>query len=271
MTISVLFPSGAHGHFIAVLLNHSQGIKAINQANSRVFDKPQWIGVPDFDIKHQASQVPDPDRCVQISVGDSDIFKWTVMSMSRASDLDIELERAHQDPWTIFQSHPHMAPLLGSLKAISGQDHGSVPISHMRDWARLCFFDDDCRTMRQILACSNLASARVVVEFGDIYRDPMAVVSNVLSEFGLFFQCTENISQHISKFERQNRYRWIDLDLDMIFSAIDSGRRIRFDSGNFVKQAWIDNYLVKRYNVVPLLIDNYWEDTQQLMEAYGLK
>lgn len=271
MTISVLFPSGAHGHFITVMLNHARGIRAAPQGSSRVFDKPQWLDAPEFEIKHRASLVSNADRCVQIRVGDDDIFKWTVMSMSRASDLDIDLEHAHQDPWLIFSQHPHMAPLLNSLASISGQDRGCVPIGYMREWARLSLFDDDARTIRIILAHSELESARITVGFGDIYRDPMAVVRKILGEFDLAWRDTQDLYRHIEKFEQRNRYRFIDFDLDMIFAAIDSGTNLSFDSGNFVKQAWIDNYLVKRYNIVPLLTDHYWQDTQQLMEAYGLK
>lgn len=270
MTIPVLFPSGAHGHFLTVLLNHAVGVTVRDQESDVVFDHPVWNDVPAFEIEHSAARVAS-QPCVQIQIAPGDMLKWTVMTMSRASGLHIDLDTVHRDPWRAFRNHPHMAPLLRSLEKICACDHGEVSLGHMRDWARLCLFADDCRTLRMILRDSWSPSAAITVDFGDIYRDPMAVVMRILDRFDQGLSNTHDIQRHISKFEQRNRYRYIDLDLAAITDAIDQRGYLEFDSGNFVKQAWIDNYLATRYNVVPLLIDHYWTDTHELLEAYALR
>lgn len=270
MIYQVLFAGGAHGNFLTVLLNHALGIRCKQRGNSRVFDHFEFSQDLVFEIQQVRDLVVDPDRCVQIRVSDRDMLKWAVMTISRTTGHDRVIEDLHHDPWQMLADHPHMSPLLESLATISNQQHGAVRLGLMREWARLCFFANDCRTLREILQQSVIPDASLTVEFGDIYRAPMDVVLHVLTHFGLQIRNAQGLDDHIRSFETRNRYRLIDFDTDMILQCLDQRVNLKFDSGNFVKQAWIDNYLVTRYNIDPLLIDHYWTDTYQILEAYGL-
>jgi hypothetical protein len=71
-------------------------------------------------------------------------------------------------------------------------------------------------------------------------------------------------------FPKKLIYFSIDIDINQILTAID--RNISFDlsNTNLLQQAWIDNYLVIRYNIDPLLRNEYFENTQELRKAYNL-
>jgi hypothetical protein len=40
------------------------------------------------------------------------------------------------------------------------------------------------------------------------------------------------------------------------------------ESGNFLVEAWLDNWLVETYNINPLLQNEYFSNTQQIINHY---
>jgi hypothetical protein len=88
--------------------------------------------------------------------------------------------------------------------------------------------------------------------------------------FGLPITHNNGIDQHLVTFQENNRYHKIDLNISAILNSIKQQTNYDLTQTNSLQQAWIDNYLVDQYNIDPLLKNEYFENTLDLVKAYNL-
>lgn len=269
--IKVLFPSGAHGHYLCVLLNELAGVPA-KKTRSDTFDQPIYSRRPIFNVEHRADHC-DPARCVAIEVHSSSMLKYAAVSLSRAGDAAIDVNNLH--PQHVFNEigrNPLYKDFAVSLRTIVGSG-GQAEYHHLRDWARLCLFDNDFETMRMMLATSTMPPTTKTyrLEFQAFYRhDLLHTCLAILDHYGIPVCDITRFWWHCDDFYRTNPYWAIDNDIDAIERAIAAKQDLEFDPGNFLRQAWIDLLLIKSYNIIPLAQNVYPWSVRELLTNYNL-
>ena len=162
--------------------------------------------------------------------------------------------------------------MLLSLNTISGLNSGNVEIKYLREWIRICFFGNDNTTIEKFTEIAKNSSADYFLDFECFYNDELLLeqCKLILNKFNLPMVPVENIQKYLEVFKQNNRYRNIDKDIDLITQSIVNKQNYEFDPGNFIKQAWIDNWLVSMYNINVKLKNEYWHNTKEIIEAYNL-
>jgi hypothetical protein len=117
--------------------------------------------------------------------------------------------------------------------------------------------------------CSN---SKFVVDFESFYDG--SIIDHcvkICAELDLPMSINSKISGYISEFKKNNLYFDIDLDIESILQSIKKQNVFDLSQTNVLQQAWIDNCLVNMYNIDPLLQNEYFANTMDLIEAYQLK
>ena len=76
------------------------------------------------------------------------------------------------------------------------------------------------------------------------------------------------MTPYLTHFEQHNRYRSIDQNVNLVIEHIKQRQYMPIESGNFLVEAWLDNWLVETYNINPLLQNEYFSNTQQIINHY---
>jgi hypothetical protein len=157
------------------------------------------------------------------------------------------------------------------LVTITGSAPKDIEIQYLREWARLCFFNNNNSTIKLWLSKSNYPSADFLLDFESFYDGTILDQCDmILNKYNIKANHPETLKLYLKDFVKNNRYKDIDLDIEMIKQAFAEKKSFKFGNINFVKQAWIDNFLVKQYNINPLLTNEYWTSTDQILKAYNL-
>ena len=148
--IKIVYPSGAHGNFLAYILNvicgkeipifkHnvydamilSESGKEINGALPHNFD--MFMGI------HQWDGI----NAINIKVDEKDYFKYLTMILSRTSGLNIDLDNLEYDTFNKLEKHSVFNYFLNKLRSLSNQQYGDVPRGILREWIRVSFIEDN--------------------------------------------------------------------------------------------------------------------------------
>ena len=281
--ISILYPGGAHGNFLKMILNAMLGNTVVLVNDSSVYDHAKlsseslfvinhhWMNIhtPIVEIKHH---LMDPDTpIINIRVNDTSLLKYCAVCFNRTSSLNLVLEDLNRDTIKKLKSHPIFSHFIPSLIELSGLDlDNDVPYNYLREWARLCFFDNDCTTIKQWMMSSIAPEPDIVLDFECFYNGTLkSECLRILKHFDLT-PITTDIDDLIKHFEKNNRYRLIDYQSECIINSITTHKNINIESGNFLLEAWIDNWLKKYFKIDPLLQNSYFPNTQSLISQYNL-
>lgn len=274
--IGILYPSGSHGMFLEMLLNLFSGITVktypITNNVHVIYDHVSYEQSKIFTAAHFKKSLPECTGIINIRVPPQSYMKYIAVCLNRTSGVNIVLEELDHDTFNKIKCHPIFSHFFLSLKTISRSESGDVELKYLREWARLCFFADKNSTIEKFINTSIDTSADYILDYECFYSNDALLeqCEIILDKFNLPMYPVENIQEHLTIFAQNNRYKNIDKDIDLITQAIIDRQNYEFDSENFIKQAWIDNWLVSMYNVDIKLENSYWANTKEIIEAYDL-
>jgi len=198
-------------------------------------------------------------------------LKFFVMCFCRTKDLNIDIEKLSQNTFEKIDQHPVIKFSTSSLSSISGCNSGDVEPKFLREWFRLCFFDNDGDTITKILAGTVLDHAQYVIDFESFYDGTIIDhCTKICRDLGLDPINHDLVKQYVMQFETKNTFFDIGHHMDQILLAIQNRQSLDLTDLNTLQQAWIDNYLVSKYNIDPLLTNDYFTNTKELINAYGI-
>jgi hypothetical protein len=267
--IKIIYPSGSHGKFLEFMLNLLSGIDGDN--NSMVYDFSNLNGPKKFIATHFIKNTNDC-YVIDIVVDPHSYLKYVAVALNRTSGLDIILEDLNLNTFDKLKKHSIFSNFIESLTQISGASSGNVDIKYLREWARICFFENNSETVTKWLEPTLYPSSDYTIYFESFYNGTILdECFNILNKFNIAPRYSEKIiNSHISNFYKNNRYKDIDLDIDSITQSLLKKNNFEFGNTNFIKQAWIDNWLIKNYNISPVLTDEYFTNTNQILTKYEL-
>ena len=258
--INISYPSGAFGNFLAYLLNYIVSGKR-NTVKESVYDSAKsdvTYFIPTDSI----------DNCkVYINVNSKSYLKYLVTKINRISGIDLILEDLHIDTFNKIRFHDSLNFFEKSLTTISGKSNGDVSIGYIREWLRLCFFAQNCKTISEYIGPR--PTDCYIVDFETFFSrdDIKRCAIDVLTHFG-FEIAVDNIDDAIDEFFSKQRYR-NHIDVNSLKESIQKNQNILLNL-NIVEQAWLDNWLVDEYNIDPAIADTYFSNTQELIDFYNL-
>ena len=274
----IVYPSGSHGNFLKLLLNELSGIQA-EVPDSMVYDTVKYLTSPSFSAFHQVSAIQklfqtnvDYESMINIKVRPTSYLKYFAVCLNRTSGQFVTVENLHVDTFDQISKHSVLFDFVNSLAVIAGKSHGDVEPQFLREWFRLCFFANNGDTITQFIKPNIIPQAKFTVDFECFYDDTIiAICENILESMDLSITKSSRLDQYLKDFKQKNLYFDIDLNIKTWLDAIDQGTEADLTQSNLLQQAWIDNYLVKKYNIDPLLRNEYFANTLELIDEYKLK
>jgi hypothetical protein len=274
--IGIVYPSGSHGMFLELLLNSFSGVEVENNPifdTVCTYDRVTYKQEKIFTAMHVKKFLPPTcDHVINIRVDSKSYLKYIAVCLNRTSGLNIILEDLNHDTFNKIKQHPILSKFLPSLATISNRESGDVEIKYLREWARMCFFNNNNRSIDQFTEPAKCLDADYILDYECFYDNQKLLeqCKSILDQFDISVRPVENIQKYLTVFKENNRYKNIDSDIVTLTQAIINKENYEFNSENFIKQAWIDNWLESMYNVNVKLQDEYWTNTKEIIEAYNL-
>lgn len=268
---AIVYPPGSHGNFLGVLLNTLVGTPAEN-VNQMVYDRVTYNQEASFRPVHYMSQLdPAEDhKVVSVIVTPKSYLKYSAICFNRVSGINLKLEDFETDTFTKLSSHVVYSYFKDSLATIAKKDSGNIEKKDLREWARLCLFDNQGATIKQWLSNIEVKEHDFIFDFEWFY-DPETLKSKcykLLNNLGLTVVGT--IDHLLPDFYNNNRYRNIDKDTAKIIEAIKQRQSLDISNTNFLQEGYIDQWLVDTFQVDPLYRNEYFLNTVDLIKQYNL-
>lgn len=274
MSNIIVYPSGSHGNFLAALLNTITGVQA-NNLGHMIYDQTTYSQARNFVPVHcmnllDAGTLATHDNTINICVHPGSYLKYASVCLNRTSGVDIQLETLNNNTFNKLKEHVIFSQLLESLSTISGRTAGNVEFKDLREWARLCLFADNGKTITQWISDTELTDADYTFNFEWFYNADTLLekTTELANQLGLTVVATGE--ELLPDFYRNNRYRNIDVETNWIIESIQDRREVDITNTNFFQEAYIDNWLVDTYQVDPLYRNEYFTNTQDLIKAYNI-
>ena len=263
--ITITYSAGSHGNLLEFLLNSAAGIK-IDIIDDMIYDKKHFATNPIFFATHRPV-----DGAIAIRVNPESYMKFVAIAINRVDGCNLQIEDLEHDTFNKFKNHRMMEFFLHDLAVISGQTTGSVSRKFLREWLRLCFFANDGATLHNYLNKQIPVNPSYLVDFESFYDGSVKQhCQAILQQFGLAYHPVD-FGKILAEFLSRNQYATIDKDIKDIVKSIESKQALEIKSSNIVKEAWIDNWLVDNYHIDPLLRDEWFTNTQQIIDQYQLQ
>jgi hypothetical protein len=267
--IEIVFPSGSHGSFLTFLLNSLSGVNCEHN-NELVYDRVTYRSEIKFISNHTISNNPHVRGRINIVVHNKSYLKYIVMCLSRTAGYDYSIEDFNKNTFDKLKKHVVLNHFITSLSTISGQSSGDVDFQSLREWARLCFFACQGSTITQILKSSLIKDSNYTFDFEWFYN-PILLIQKCHDITDTFdIRSSKNILPLLDNFYAQNRYKYVDVYPELIIDSIKNKKLMHISNTNFLQEAWIDNWLVENYNIDPLLKNNYFSNTLDIVDHYNL-
>jgi hypothetical protein len=270
----IVYPSGSHGNFLSAVLNTMTGVRA-NNLGSMIYDKTTYTRDRNFVPIHCIGLL-DPsvltlyDNSINIYVRPESYLKYASVCLNRTSGVDIQLETLNLNTFEKLNQHVIFSQLLTPLSTISEKSFGDVEFKDLREWARLCLFADNGKTITQWITDTQFDRADYTFDFEWFYNADTLKEKSTELVTGLGMQVVDSIDHLMPDFYNNNRYRTIDQETDKIISAIRQGISYNIDNTNFFQEGYIDNWLVDTYQINPLYRNEYFKNTQEIIKEYNL-
>lgn len=257
--IKIGYPGGAFGNFLVYLLNYMISGKR-NSVNHSVYDFAK------NDIEFFKA-VHNTECDIYINVSNGSYLKYLITNINRNSGVDLIIEELHINTFKKIQSHSTLSFFEKSLIKISNKSSDNVSIGHIREWFRLCFFKNGCKTISEYIGAKPTNCYTVDFETFFSHDSIKHCAVDLLTHFD-FKIAIADVDDVIDEFFSKQRYR-NHVDTDSIKKSIQKNQDITLNL-NIVEQAWLDNWLVDEYSVDPVLTDEYFSNTKDLIDFYNL-
>lgn len=268
-TIPIVYPPGAHGQFLSMLLNRLSGVPS--ETTEDVYDRTQYHAPRHFGGIHFPDNRPGPAG-ITISVDSPDIPKYFLICLHRTCGLGHNVNQYHLQTFDKVNQHPMLAGFRQDLERISGQTLGDVPTRYIREWFRLCFLDNDYRSIRAWLNQCYNPQADFVVNFSTFYdlNALKDVCERIMTHYDLLNETLDVIAPLHARFLDNNPDRYYGEDFPDILLALTQLHDKNIQGIDVLAQARIDHYLAKTHGVDPLLRDEYFDSLAEIYQTYGL-
>lgn len=267
--IYIQYPSGSHGSFLKLLVNELAGVTV--QCNHTVYDDAVYPANYVCESAHFIDNSVISNNVVNIAVRPESYLKYFTMCATRTAKLNIDLDSLHIDTVSKLQKHPILSQFLTSLFAIAVNEPTSISKKYLREWFRLCFFNNDGSNIHKFIQANNRKDAALTVDFESFYNGNIINEAvNICNHFGICATVNDSTYQRINDFRNSIRHYYTDHHVNQIIKSINCQVPFEFKT-NIIEQAWIDNYLQANYNKDLLLIDSYFTNTNDILSTYNLK
>lgn len=269
----IVYPAGSHGNFLGVALNTLVGIAADN-VNQMVYDRATYQTPKQFFPVHFETQL-DPGKysnynLISIIVKPSSYLKYSAICFNRVSGVNLKLEDFEKNTFEKLKTHVIYSHFKDSLVTIAGTDTGDVEKKCLREWARLCLFDNNGKAISMWIADNAVENADFEFDFEWFYDADIlkSKCSELVEAVGL--TVTNTLDHLLTDFYQNNLYRNIDRDTEIIIRAIKDRQPVDIVNTNFFQEAYIDQWLVDTYQINPLSRNKYFTSTIDLIKEYQL-
>lgn len=274
MTNIIVYPSGAHGNFLAAVLNTLTGVTA-NNLGHMIYDKTSYSQDRNFVPVHcvnliDTDKLPLYDNAININIQPESYLKYASICLNRTAGVDIQLETLNNNTFEQLGCHVIFSQLLKSLSTISGKTSGDVEFKDLREWARLCLFANRGSTITQWISDTRLSSADYTFDFEWFYDATVFKTKSIELINQLGMEVSDSADQLLPDFYKNNRYRNIDIETNYIIESIRTRQAVDITNTNFFQEAYIDNWLVDTYQIDPLYRNEYFSNTQDLIKSYNI-
>jgi hypothetical protein len=273
--ITILFPGGAHGHYLKYLLDYmSTGSIDNHTKNTSNIAYDTMVSESRFFAEHHLSDVQG--KCIQVVVPRDMYLPYVVHTFTRTAtmkNLNIDsLENLHIDTARKIKLHPVLRHLAVSLFKICKFNNNNTTIPEIREWIRICFFDDSdfCAT-DSIIESSINVNADYTLSLKDIYGPGLAdICADILNTFNIPILNT-NIADKVAEFENNIGWSNIAAEVDAITRAIKQKEIYHFTKLNVIKEAYIDYIVSDIYKCEIDFVFPYFTNTKDLLCYYGIQ
>lgn len=268
-TIPIVYPPGAHGQFLSMLLNRLSGVPS--ETTEDVYDRTQYHAPRRFGGIHFPDNRSGPSG-ITISVSAVDIPKYFLICLHRTCGLGHNVNQYNQDTFKKINEHPMLVGFQQDLERISGQTSGDVATRYIREWFRLCFLDNDYRSIRTWLNQCYNPQADFEVDFSTFYNLTalIDVCKRIMYHYNLLDASWDIVPPLHARFLENNTDQHYGEDFPEILSALTQLHDKNIQGIDVLAQARIDHYLASTHNIDPLLRDEYFGTLAELYQAYGL-
>jgi hypothetical protein len=265
----ILYPSGSHGGFLKLLINTMTGVLA-DELQGMIYDQTRYKKLVNVEILHLPNTHVNSARVINIRVRPESYLKYFAVCLNRTAGHNIKIEDLHIDTFAKIQLHSIISHFVSSLQTIVGQYFVRVEPMHLREWFRLCFFANQGETITKFIQPNVLPNAGYVVDFESFYDGSIVDICKDICSWADLQIINHTVDQCLDHFTNNNLYHKIDFEIPDIINAIAHKHNRDLSRLNLLQQAWIDNYLVTQYNVDPLLRNDYFLNTKDLITTYRL-
>lgn len=267
-SIKICHPSGAYGGFLAYLLNY-MSIGQDCTIEESVYDSLDYSLYKE--IKFSCTHVePGMTYEIYINVDQSSYSKFFITNINRIAGANLVIEDLQYNTFEKIRNHRSLCFFETSLKKISNQTDGNVPNMFIREWFRLCFMADNFKTLQQYNKnYNNIPTNCYVVDFETFFSKSkiQQTAVDILNHFEIDI-VIDNIDNKIIEFFNKQYYK-NHIDINLLKQNIIEKNNVALDL-NLVEQAWLDNWLIKQYNIDPRLKNEYFSNTKDLIDFYKL-
>lgn len=199
-------------------------------------------------------------KIIHIAVDPDSYLKYIAMCITRTAGNIIDLNDAE-----ISKALKNHIVIKEIARKITNCSKGSL-----REWARLSLFSGNGQTITLLL--KDTIPERIDYTFNfDWFYDKNKTIEKCYEIIKLFnIEAKQSIDHLFEAFYNNNPNREIDVLPNQIIDSMNRKENLNFENLNFLQEAWIDNWLVDRYNVAPLLKDVYFTNTQSIIDQYQL-
>lgn len=238
--------------------------------SKEVYDKIKYQTLSNISTSHLPSTDIDSHYVVNIRIQPKSYLKYLAVCLNRTAGNNIIIEDLHINTYEKIKSHTIISHFEKSLVEISGNKNTDVEPKFLREWFRLCFFANQGQTITELVSPSVCQNSGFELDFENFYDGSIVRICKDICDFYNLKILQNNVRSDLLEFRNKNRYHDIDLNISKILECIQNRQYIDLSNTNIMQQAWIDNYLVDQYNIEPLLQNNYFNNTLELIDAYDL-
>ena len=244
---------------------------SVDKINDMVYDDITYHKPCTFETIHALTTSVDSSQIINIQVDPSSYLKYFAVCLNRTSGINILVEDLSIGTFEKIKQHSIVSFFADSLSMISDTTVGDVESKYLREWFRLCFFANNGNTITKFIAPNVFNHSKYIVNFESFYDGTILdQCRKICNDIGLPISTDEKIEEYVTQFIKNNKYYNIDQNIPTILPAIGQTQSVDLSDTNILQQAWIDNYLVTKYNIEPLLRNDYFANTRELTKAYGL-
>jgi len=259
---TIIYPPGAHGSFLKLVLNHMAGVEYNSVANCNIFDRVKYPKGFIFDAVHFPKT---HKQCINISLKFEDRLLYTALLLSRTAGYNINL---YDDEDVIKKLKNHIV-----LSFICDKNFKKEVVTRkdLREVFRLTIFKDT-NTLDLITKVNRSNNPIIEINLSAFYCMPKLLSSciKVLELTGVEMK-NEDISSLHSLFLSRVECKNIGKDTKKIVDRILNFEKFNLGKLNFLQESYIDDVLVNEFGIDPLYRDAYFTNSTEIFETYNLK